>query len=193
MAEQGVLERIQIREVTGVFASGNAVNPAVDDLLLAGFDRADIDIVGKPGAMRREFVAPEDITALFAICLGVAGCLGAMISAFIVIGSGGTIVWSVICVLVGGAVGCATGMLIAHLLARHWAPAQATSADNDDVMLCVRVRTDEREWKAQQILAGSGATAVRVRQTSIEKRLEDLPLSSLRPDPWLGEERLGQP
>jgi hypothetical protein len=26
----------------------------------------------------------------------------------------------------------------------------------------------------------------------IEKRLEDLPLADIRPDPWLGEERLAQ-
>jgi hypothetical protein len=27
----------------------------------------------------------------------------------------------------------------------------------------------------------------------LAKRPEDLPLHSLRPDPWLGDERLGQP
>ena len=38
---------------TRVFASRSALNPAVDDLLLAGFDPADIDIVGKSRAPRR--------------------------------------------------------------------------------------------------------------------------------------------
>lgn len=49
---------------TGVFASRRSVNPAVDDLLLAGFDPADIDIVGKSRAPRSKFVAPEDFGPL---------------------------------------------------------------------------------------------------------------------------------
>ena len=83
----------------GVFASRRAVDFAVDALLLAGFDRADIDIVGKPRAPRRKCVAPEDIGAQLPSAWAVARCLGAMISAFIVIGSGGTVVWTVICAL----------------------------------------------------------------------------------------------
>ncbi len=49
---------------TGAFASRRSVNPAVDDLLLAGFDPADIDIVGKSRTPRRKLVAPEDFGPL---------------------------------------------------------------------------------------------------------------------------------
>ena len=80
---------------TGVFASRRSVNPAVDDLLLAGFDPADIDI-GKSRAPRRKFVAPEDFGPLLPSAWLSRGCLGAMISHFIVIGSSGTIVSTVI-------------------------------------------------------------------------------------------------
>jgi hypothetical protein len=38
-----------------------------------------------------------------------------------------------------------------------------------------------------------GAEAVHVHEIDLAKRPEDLPLQSLRPDPWLGDERLGQP
>jgi hypothetical protein len=38
-----------------------------------------------------------------------------------------------------------------------------------------------------------GAKAVRVHEIEIDKRTEDLPLAGLRPDPWLGNERLGEP
>jgi hypothetical protein len=34
---------------------------------------------------------------------------------------------------------------------------------------------------------------VRVHETEIERRIDDIPLASLEPDPWLGPERLGQP
>jgi hypothetical protein len=38
-----------------------------------------------------------------------------------------------------------------------------------------------------------GGEAIRVHEIEVEKLPEDLPLSSLRPDPWLGNERLGLP
>src|SRR5258707_13705521 len=39
-----ILERIRTREVTGVFHSRKALATAIQDLLVAGIDRADIDI-----------------------------------------------------------------------------------------------------------------------------------------------------
>jgi hypothetical protein len=57
----------------------------------------------------------------------------------------------------------------------------------------VHVRTPDREQKAHHILQLRGADAVRVHEVEIEKRAENIPLSSLRPDPWLGDERLGTP
>ena len=42
MDEPSVLdERVKVREVTGIFASSIAASPAVDSLLIAGFDRPD--------------------------------------------------------------------------------------------------------------------------------------------------------
>jgi hypothetical protein len=61
------------------------------------------------------------------------------------------------------------------------------------LVLWVRARSPEQEAMAQEFLLKHGAKAVRVHEIEIEKRPEDLPLGSLRPDPWLGSERLGQP
>ena len=55
-----------------------------------------------------------------------------------------------------------------------------------------RVRSPDREAKAQEILTPHGAEAVRVHEIEIDKRLQDIPLSALRLDPWLGEEPLGR-
>jgi hypothetical protein len=55
----------------------------------------------------------------------------------------------------------------------------------------VRVRSPDLEERAQRILRERGGQAIRVHEIEIDKRLEDLPLSNLRPDPWLGGERLG--
>jgi hypothetical protein len=214
MVEQDALEWVKVREVTGVFPSSPAVDSAVDELLLAGFDRADIDVVAgaeslrkrigdtpvpavelaaKPDAPRREFVAPEDTAAVFALCVAVLGCLGAMIGAFSIIGSGGTSAWTLAATGIGGAAGCGLGILIAHGLGWRWTEASRTPAGTDGFILWVRVRTRDREKTARHILSACGADAVRTQESVIQKHLDDLPLGMLRPDPWLGNERLGGP
>jgi hypothetical protein len=214
MGEPRVLDWAKVREVTGIFGSEAAAIPAVDDLLLAGFDRADIDMVAEgqrlrerigeapvpaveladvPDAPRQEVVAPEDTAAVFAVCVGVAGCLAAMIDAMIVIASGGTTLRTIVAAVVGGVIGCGVGYLIARRLGWRWTQDPKKPTGTDGVVLWVRVRTQGREQTAIRILTERGAEGVRVHEIEIEKRLEDLPLSSLRPDPWLGDERLGEP
>jgi hypothetical protein len=212
MGGPGALARVKVREVTGIFASLVKATSAADDLLLAAFDRADIDVVaaeelarqctGKsplpavhladmPGTPRREFVAPEDTVAITTMCVAITVCLGAMFGALMALGSGGTMVRIVVAVAVAGAAGGGVGGFVARRLSRRW--RTATPGGTDGCVLWVRVRTPEREEKALQILRSHGADAVHVHEMEIDKRLEDLPLSSLRPDPWLSNERLGQP
>jgi uroporphyrinogen-III synthase len=57
----------------------------------------------------------------------------------------------------------------------------------------VRVHSSEQEAEAQEILMRHGGEAVHVHEIELAKRPEDLPLHSLRADPWLSDERLGQP
>lgn len=213
MGEPEVLERVKVREVTGVFPSRDAANPAVDDLLLSGFDRTDIDAVAEgeplrrrigdiavpapdladvPEAPRQEFVTPEDTAGIYALCVSIGGCLGAMIGAIAAVASRGTTAQTIIAAVVGGAIGCGLGILIARRLGWRWRQSPMTPAGTDGVVLWVRIRTPEREQAALRILKDCGADAVHVHEIEIEKRLENLPLSSLRVDPWLGE-RLGEP
>jgi hypothetical protein len=59
------------------------------------------------------------------------------------------------------------------------------------VVVWVRTRTPEHEELAKLVLHRHGAEAVRVHDIKIAKKLEDIPLSSIRPDPWLSNKRLG--
>ena len=61
------------------------------------------------------------------------------------------------------------------------------------IVIWVRVRSPEKEAEAQEILLRHGAQAVHIHEIELAKMPEDIPLASLRPDPWLGDERLGQP
>jgi hypothetical protein len=204
MGETDVLEKIKVREVTGVFASRAAATPAVGDLLRVGFDRADIDNIAEgerllrrfgdvptpaedlanvPEVPRQEYVAPEDIAGFFAVCVAVTGCFGAMIGGLLVIGTDATITRTIIAALGGGLVGCGVGRLIAQILGRRWLRSPFTEAGTDGFVLWVRVRSADREQKALRILRERGAEAVHVHEIEIEKRLEDLPLSSLLREP----------
>ncbi|MGZ3296702.1 MAG: hypothetical protein ACXU9D_25975, partial [Xanthobacteraceae bacterium] len=61
------------------------------------------------------------------------------------------------------------------------------------LILWVRARSPEQEALAQEILLSHRAEAVRVHEIELEKRPEDLPLGTIRPDPWLGSEPLARP
>lgn len=214
MDNPGKLESVRVREVTGVFPSRAVANSAIDDLLLAGFDRADIDVLAEgedpgnrpggitvpaveladvPEAPRQAFVAPEDSAAIFTLCVAVISSFSALIGALLALASRGSTARLVYCTVVGAVIGCGLGILTARYLGWRWTQIPDTPAVTDGVVLWVHVRTPEREQKALRILQLRGAEAVRVHKIERAKGPEDIPLASLRPDPWLGDERLGAP
>ena len=109
-SSDAVLERAKVREVTGVFYSHAALEDAAQALLLAGFDRADLDRVSSleemyrhlgavevapeelpdvPHVPRQHFIMREDITTTVVAVAGTLAAFAAMIGALIVISSGG--------------------------------------------------------------------------------------------------------
>jgi hypothetical protein len=206
---EGVIERVKVREVAGVFRSREAIDAAVDALLLAGFDRADIDLMAGadaireklggvyapaeeladvPNAPRRAYVARGEVASALAFVAGALVYFGAAAAAIGVVASGGALALGLAAAGAGGA-----GALLASHLGRERAEELEALMAAGGLVLWVRVRSPDREEKAQQILRDHGAEAVRVHEIEIDKRLEDLPLGSLRPDPWLGGEPLAHP
>jgi hypothetical protein len=210
-----VLERAKVREVTGVFHSHDALEEAVEALLLTGFDRADIDRVADPEAVRqrigdiyvaaeeladvgrvarRPLITRDDISSAVAVGGSLFGCAVALAAAFVVLAPGGRpLTTGVVAAIAGVLAGGAAAVTIAHLLRRERRLGLESLMATRGLILWVRVHSPEREELAQQILQDHGARAVRVHEIEIEKRPEEIPLSSLRPDPWLGPERLAQP
>jgi hypothetical protein len=210
-----VLERARVREVTGVFHSHPALEDAVEALLLSGFDRADIDRVADPETVRRRvgdsYVAAEeladvartarrpmfthdDISSAVAVGGSLFGCAIALAAAFVVLVSGGgPLTTGIVAVIAGVLAGGAAAVTIMHFLRRERQRGLESLMTARGLIVWVRVHSPEREAIAQQILQEHGARAVRVHEIEIEKHPEEIPLSSLRPDPWLGPERLAQP
>lgn len=205
-----IIARVRVREVAGIFRSRDALDATVDALLESGFDRADIALSSRhaarqklgidipaeeipevPAVPRRPFFGPEDVTLLIGMGIGILMFAGAALGAFAVVASGGSSAAAALAALVGGTIVGSVGAWIVRRLRREHVPEIDVPNTIGELVLFVRARSTERETDAREILAAHGAEAVRVHEIEIDKRLQDVPLSSLRVDPWLGEERLG--
>lgn len=212
-----VLDCARVREVTGVFHSLDSLEAAGDDLLRAGFDRSDVDVIAPPDEVRRKlgaasayipaqdladmpgvprqpFLGDDDITNIKIVAASTLGSVAAVFTALILFLTGYSSGQIAAIGILAGLIGAGIGIVAApHLFGggkfKGIEPASAARG----VVMWVRVRSDEQESQAREILIAHGAQAVRVHEIELAKTPEDLPLGSIRPDPWLGSERLGQP
>ncbi|HEY3658488.1 MAG TPA: hypothetical protein VGL34_26255 [Steroidobacteraceae bacterium] len=213
--DEEVLERARVREVTGVFHSHAALQAAVEALLLSGFDRADIDRVADPAAVRQRigdiyvaaeeladvgrvarkpFFTQDDIGTAVVVGSSLFGCAVALAAGFVILVSGGgEVVTGMVAVILGILAGGAAAVAIAHFLRRERRRGLDSLMEARGLILWVRVHRPDQEELAQHILQKHGARAVRIHEIEIEKRPDEIPLGTLRPDPWLGPERLAKP
>src|SRR5258708_35628723 len=99
------------RQPTGVFHSRQALDAAANELLLMGFDRADVDVVASldevhkrlgvpyvaaeeladvPQVPRRPLIAGEDVTVFKVVVAGTLGAIAAGATALLMFFSGAT-------------------------------------------------------------------------------------------------------
>ena len=210
-----ILDRMRTREVTGVFHSRKALAAAAEALLAAGIDRADIDVSASldelqrrlnyasvppadladiPNTPRQAFVGEDDTMTTEIVAGSAAGCIGALAMAFYLVAQGmSPIPVGVVSVLCGLILGGAAVYWTRRRLQRERVLGLENLSEAQGLLIWVRVRSPEKEAEVQEILMRHGGKAVHVHEIELTKRPEDLPLHSLRPDPWLGDERLGQP
>lgn len=211
--DQAVLETTRVREAMAIFESPEKLEAAVGDLLMAGFDRSDVDLMASVDAVREKlgdqyaqhpeltqgrrvphsaFVGKEDTTLLSAGAFGLLTYIGATAAALGIVASGGAIASAAAAAMAGGAAAGSLGAIISRLIGRAPAKKLEQEMAQGGLVLWVRVRSPEHEKRAQEILRKHGATRVETQEIEIAKRLADIPLNSIRPDPWLGNERLGE-
>jgi hypothetical protein len=152
------------------------------------------ELADVPQAPRQPVVVREDITTVLALVVGVTGSFAGCVAGLIIIAFGGG---NASAVVAGLLIGLVAGGLGALLRLRIVRPQQSRALEPimaaEGLLLWVRTRTPDREGKALQILHQHGGQAIRVHEVEIEERPEDIPLSSLQPDPWLGNEHTHQP
>jgi hypothetical protein len=210
-----ILDRTRTREVTGVFHSRKALIDAAEELLIAGVDRADIDVSASldeldrrlnyqlippadltdlPVTARQPFTGEDDVLGAETVAGSVAGCIGAIaLAVYLVLQEMEPLSVAILSTLSGLVVGGAAVLLVRRRMRRERIRGLEKLSEAQGLLIWVRVRSPEKEAQAQEILVRHGGGAVHVHEIDLAKRTEDLPLHSLRPDPWLGDERLGQP
>jgi hypothetical protein len=205
-AEEAVVETTIVREAVGVFKTRAALEQAIKRLLTAGFDRSDIDVLGDidvayrrlgtaivppeeladvPDVPRRSLVTREDqrltIIAVFQSLFAV----GAFAGGIAVVASGGGVPVALMIAAVAGIVAGLIGIGLTRTLLRTFEDRIEDNLAAGGVVVWVRVHDREQEWRALEILQKYGADAVRVHEIEIDKRLKDLPLANVQPDPLL--------
>jgi hypothetical protein len=214
-SSEDILDRMRTREVTGVFHSRKALIDAAEELLVAGIDRADIDVSASvdeldrrlnyqsipaadladmPITPRQSFMGIDDVLTTDAVVGSLAGCIGAVAMAyFLIIRGMAPLSVGIVSVLTGLVVGGVAVLVVRRRLQRERVRGLEKLAEAYGLLIWVRVQSPEKEAEAQEILARHGAGAVHVHEIELAKTPEDLPLHSLRVDPWLGDEPLGRP
>jgi hypothetical protein len=208
-----VLDTMRVREVVGTVKSRETLDRLVTELTRSGFDRADIDLMASrmtvmralgayysapvaaaehPDAPRREFIEPDDETSTTALVFGTLMTIGTLAAALPIVASGGALAAAAAAALAGGAAAAGLAKVIKNRLV-----SSGESIDLEDelrmsgLVVLVRVRDAEREHMAQEIMRRYGAENVHVHEVELKKTLVDVPLSSINPDPWLEDDKVG--
>jgi len=181
-----------IRESVGVFHDEASLESAVDELLQAGFDRADLSLLAGHEVVERElghrfervteleddlhvprraYVDIDSRTEGKASVIGGLAYVGAIAATGLVVASGGTLALAVAAAAVAGGGGGMIGVLLGRILDQRRAQRLQQQLDEGGLLLWVKVGDETRERTAIDILSRHSADDVHVHE------LPDLPVT----------------
>ena len=191
------------REVVGVLAAPNELERAIDDLELAGFDRADISVLATDGKLKERighlyrsvadvvddgktpqtaFASRESRIEGEAAAVGVPFQIGGFAGAAAVVAAGGTLAAAIAALILGGALAGGVGALLALAVARRHAESVREQLALGGLVLWVRTPDETSEKRAFAVLQKSGAKLVHVHSIEREWGPKD---RSFQFDPFL--------
>ena len=194
------------REVVGVFPSSGALELAVDQLEIAGVDRAAISILGvgsqrsarldalyrsakaiedDPAARHAAFVSQHSRTEGESIAIAGPAGIGGLAGAWAVAAAGGALVTAIGATIVGGVVGAGFGGLLLYAVARHHAANIQSQIEAGGLILWVSAPDDAAEQRALEVLRRCGGGSVHTHTVDREWGVADLPMHGVQPDPFL--------
>jgi hypothetical protein len=199
--------RYVIREAVGLFSTPEALERAVDELEVSGFDRAALSVLAseetikdRVGHLYRNTAEAEDdrhvpqsafmetdsrvegATAAIGIPGYIGGVAGAGVTA---VGFGAATAVTIAGGVVGGVVGAGLGALLAGAMTRRLGHEISGQLAEGGLVLWVGLRDKDAEDRALRILRDAGARDVHVHELEREWTIKDRPLAGAQYDPLL--------
>jgi hypothetical protein len=181
-------QNLPIREVVGIFHTSADLQAAIDELLNAGFDRAELsflasadtveeklghayrkvsDIADDPDTPRTTYVSTEEIGDAQGGLIGGLFYIGALVAAGAVVVSDGSLAAAFAAAAVSGGAGGYIGSLLGGVLGHHHANHLQEQIDKGGLLLWVHARDPGREARSIAILRTYCGDDVHVHETAI--------------------------
>lgn len=172
-----------VREAVGVFHDEKSLQGAVDELLVAGFDRSSLTLLASEHAVteklghryekvdeieddlsvpRVAYVGSDSRTEGKAAAVTGLAYVGALGAVGAIVASGGTIAAAILAAAAAGGMGGLIGSVLTRFLDRHHAEHLREQLDHGGLLLWVATHEEAQEKRACDILRGSGAEHVHV-------------------------------
>jgi len=177
-----------IREVVGIFHASADLQATIDDLLSAGFDRAELsllasvrtiekklghayrktrDIADDPEIPRAAYVSLEAIGDAKGGLIGSLVYVSAIVAAGAVVVSEGPLAAAFAAAVVAGGAGGFIGSLLARIVGHHHANYLQEQIDNGGLLLWVHARDADHEARSIAILRSHCGDNVHVHETAV--------------------------
>jgi hypothetical protein len=195
-----------VREVVGVFGSGDKLEAAVENLKASGVRREDISVMASHDAVvenfnhrfeaitrmeddrrvpQAAFISKSDLTAGKAALISIPLYIGASVGSLAVVASGGALALAIAAAVAGGLTGGGLGGLAAHAIGVHHAEALEEHVAAGGLLLWVRISDRAREAETIGVLTESGGEDVHAHDIRRTWGAKDVPLHDWQPDPFL--------
>ena len=171
----------RVRECVGVFHDEASLRNAVDELMIAGFDRSSLSLLASTHAVeeklghkydkvteleddldvpRTAYVSTDSRTEGKGAMIGGLGYVGAIGAAGAIVATGGTIAFAILGAAVAGGVGGLIGASLGRFMDQHHARHLQEQLDHGGLLLWISTHGTEQEERAAAILERCGAEHV---------------------------------
>ncbi len=179
-----------VREAVGVFGDMTSMRAAADELMISGFDRADLSLLKRqkeveqrlghsydnvseleddPDVPTRAYIGTDSLTEAKAAIVGIPCFIGAVATGATVTASGGSTLETVLWSGIMGIGGACVGGIFAGIVAHRQRDYLGEQLEHGGIVLWVRTVDIEHEKRACEILERADATDVHVHDHPVGK------------------------
>jgi hypothetical protein len=172
-----------IREIVGVFHDAGALRKAADELMVGGFDRSELSMLGSrktveeklgsasqgaanlednPRVPMQAYMGTDSLTEAKGLIVGVPAFIGVCAAAAPAIAHGASMTMVIVWAVIGAIAGLILGTVTMKTIGNKTSAYLQGQIKSGGILLWVRTATPDKEKKASEIMKGAGAADVHV-------------------------------